>query len=53
LAELLGVLRPDTDDKSCLYPGSSTPAPATPARLTPICKKKYGISVTLGGSREK
>jgi len=25
LAKLLGVLRPDTDDEPCLYPGSSHP----------------------------
>ena len=109
MAELLGVLRPDTDEEPCLYPGSSHPrhqqpeftealtlyhqalatekvapdaalaigytyeeqskkkdaikwfqrtcklypAPATPVRPTPILQKKYVISVTLGGSREK
>ena len=25
MAELLGILRPDTDDEPCLYPGSSHP----------------------------
>jgi hypothetical protein len=53
LAELLGILRPDTDDKPCLYPGSSHPRTRNASKAHAHLQKKYGISVTLGGSREK
>ncbi|MCH2383874.1 MAG: hypothetical protein MK293_01300 [Pedosphaera sp.] len=53
MAELLGILRPDTDDDPVFILAQATPGTRNASKAHAHLQKKYGISVTLGGSREK